>query len=187
MAIGVDIELDVDEVISELTRGLSRSSKAVDRAITRTIRKTMRWLASQTLRLLSAETGVDRKALKARVRQRVRPGERFGQVWIGLLPIDAHKAGRARQNAAGVRVKSAQFESAFLMQVGGSEKVMRRVHRGPGSAALGRQGGRLPVEKVTIDISQAGQRAAAAMRKQGAERFRTLLEQELNYAVMHER
>lgn len=184
---GVDIELDVDRTINELTKGLSDTSKAVDKAISRAIRKTMRWLSSQVLRLLVAETGIPRKALKGRVIQTVKPGQRFGQVWIGLSPIDAAKVGKAKQTSSGVKVGRRDFDHAFLATVNGSEKVFRRRFRGPGSSQQGRDGGRLPIDKVTIPISEKGREVANRLQQRAESRFREILEQELNYAVLHER
>ncbi len=208
---GVSISLDVASDIDALTLGLDRQSKAVSKAITRALRKTMTRLASHVKRRLQSEMQLSRDAMNDRFRTRLNIKDGYAALWLGLLPLEAQKLRKVKQNAVGVVAGKEVFEQAFMATVySGGEKVWRRKFRGTGStarsrAALGVKGfarkavagggqygssnpvGRFPLEKMTVDIAEPGTLLMRQMRSEVRSWFRRLLEQELNYAITHEK
>jgi len=206
---GVNIEINAADVVRDITLGLDRASPEVEKAINRAVDKTMKWLSRQVTRDIAKNTGIAQKGLKTRIHSRFNKRNLFGYVWIGLNPLPAELAGKPVQTNKGVNVAGRFFEHAFFKRVYGTEPaVYRRKYIGPGSQNKSEEGlsghgrpmqwhskssgaaysthspyGRFPLERIKIDIAEQGTITAQALQRAGTERFRTVLQQELNYAI----
>lgn len=190
---GAEIELDLDRAISEGTQYLDRNQAKVQKAINRALKKLMTWIRREVARGIQRGANVSQRSIKGRFKTTLITDQGVAQLWVGLNPLPAHAVGSARQNRRGTRVRGNTFEGAFYKAVYGSEKkVYRRKFRGMGSttkakASGARSDGRFPLEVMKIDIAEIGEQTATRIRTRGEARFKKLLDQELNYALSHER
>lgn len=147
--------------------------KQGEKAAKRAFRKTLKWLQSQVATYASKELGISRKAFK----QRWFTDLASQTLWLGINPVLAHRAGRARQNKAGVKVSDHQFDGAFLAAMSqGQSLVMRRVGRR-----------RLPIEAEYIEVKDDVTIAFNKFKNLARSRFETVFKQELNYVRNHEK
>lgn len=195
---GSSLDINLQAALDELAPGLSAYEKSTQQALKRAIRKFMRWLQREISRLIKSRTGVAQKSLKARFKVTLLLKEGYASLWVGLNPIEAQLAGGVRQLKVGTRAAGQLFEGAFYRPVYGKEaKVWRRKFRGKGStkrswihlkrSAPDEIAGRFPVEKMTIDIDRPSREEINRLQSRAQKRFKTLFQQELNYAVIHER
>lgn len=211
-ATGVNFTFDIDHGIRQVVADIESISWAIrERAVRRAIRKFQRIIKRRAMQALSASSGVpqnvfdpDRRGRSGGEGDRLRvfASEKNGVlvVWIGANPVPAHLlAGRAGvskaryQRRRGVRIKKRFFESAFVASIhGDGAKVWRRKYRGKGASAMSGSlakelRGRFPVEVMKTEIAADVSVLAAALRSEMQDRLLRLLQQEINYAVNHER
>lgn len=93
--------------------------KAIAVAQRRAINKTLRWLRTHVAR----SVGQQERLAIASVRQRLKAypvkGDGPGKLWFGVNPLEASRAGRARQSRTGVSVAGRRFVGAFYKRVYG--------------------------------------------------------------------
>ncbi|HBC3581856.1 TPA: hypothetical protein KDZ67_002924 [Vibrio parahaemolyticus] len=174
--------------------------KQVAKAIERALKKTGRWLRTYTLRRLSKELGIKQAALKNRFILAYDKEKKTVNLWVGLLAISAENLGGVRQNAAGTKAGSHQFDGAFYTKIyGDDERVYIRASRNrvmqhdvvhqsrkPAPYRPIRDPdliGRFPVQAVGISIEDEASQILLRLEQQVNKRFGEILKQELNYAI----
>ncbi len=198
-----DLTLDVDAAVSEVAKFQDFSNRRVQLAVKRAIRKTLRWVHREILRYVSQESGVAQKKFKQYRRVKLVTNKQDSYVWIGLNPLPLHEAGRVSWNPAssGARVAGKTYEGAFYRSVySAQQKVWIRSSRNKklGHATYhpkkryhaygsGPSRGRFPVELLGVDMEDLPDDVGRRIEKRAESRMVTLLEQELNYALNHER
>ena len=189
------IEQEVSGDIEELTALFKHSPEKAERAIQRAISKLSRWAERQVLRDMSQRMKVSQKRLKELNRIKVRLNKRYGRkeryltIWIGINEVGAHRFGKPKQTARGVRVGSHQFwENSFLMQPVNASKALiferkdywqHRYQRSKRSGRMMWMG--LPLEKKTVRIDTDAETSLKKLQPKLVDRFTDLLHQELNY------
>ncbi len=195
--INVDYRLNIDEsaVDEFLTNPINE--KKIDKAIDRALKKTTRWLSSQSAKMLSSKLDVALKSIKSRLFINTKKSK-DGKVslWIGLNDMHAHTLGAMRQTKAGISVRSHRFKGAFINATRNSEKLMgwRRASSEHASdddevrnyilGAIDQNHEawpRYPLRKVGLQIYDESTPLLVNQEKQLAQRFNTILHQELNY------
>lgn len=174
--------------------------KQVAKAIERALKKTGRWLRTHTMRHLSKELAIKQATLKNRFILAYDKDKKTVNLWVGLLAIAAEGLGGVRQNAAGTKAGSRQFDGAFYTKIYGDDervyirasrnRVMQhdvvRQNRKPASYRPIRNPnliGRFPVQAVGISIEDEASQILLRLEQQVNKRFGEILKQELNYAI----
>jgi hypothetical protein len=198
---GYALQLDVADITRELTDHLQGLESKVEKAIDRAIVKTARWLRTHSVKEIGKALGIKNSVIRNRYRFR-KVGEGNAQkvdIWVGLLAIAAHEAGKPVQNKVGTRAAGREFKSAFIAKIFNSEeRVFIR------SAANEKQNhttlsnpqerkiqrfmpeklkGRFPVEVVGVDILEVSLEVLERYEKRINKRYSEILQQELNYAL----
>lgn len=203
---GVDIQLNFAKDISRATAQIAATPAQLEKAVQRAMRKTMRWLQTRVSRDLAKALGVSQKAIKHRLTlSHTGTGTKGIHIlWLGTAPLAAEQAGKPRQTKAGVTVGKHKFPGAFYRDIyGDGPKVWIRAsranalgldlpqwgkkQRARASALNQDQRGRFPVRRVGIDVQAPANEVFARYQKQAEARFNQVLDQELNFAVNHER
>jgi hypothetical protein len=194
---GLGLSLDISDITQVYTAWLTDRPEVVRKAVRRALRKTAQWIYRQIAREIQQATGINQKALKPRARITIVEKSLYANIWFGLDPIEAHRAGRARQTRRGVSVGRAyRFDSAFLANAdfgksGKAErKVWRRTIRGAGSTEASRRvlrneelAGRFPLELLKVPVYEAAEQVFARHRNGARKRYQQILQQEINYAL----
>nr|VFK50896.1 MAG: hypothetical protein BECKTC1821D_GA0114238_11233 [Candidatus Kentron sp. TC] len=197
------IILSLDPVVEELTAGLNHLSRQIQTAIKRAVRKLILWIRRQMLRQASRMTGVPQKEIVRYRRIHIDIAGMEGTVWLGTSPLPLHLAGRVSWNqaSAGATVAGCQYAGAFYRNVyGGERKVWIRSSRNLREGHPTYHGkrrhrsfshtvshGRFPVELLGTEMNELEDEIARRLERRVKIRFREILEQELNYALNHER
>lgn len=204
---GVSIQMDFARDIRKATALIQATPKQLQTASDRATRKTIRWLTSRLARDLGQALNINQKAIKDRIASSSMGSgsDRVHILWLGVAPIAAEKLGNPRQTRTGVTVGRRRYEGAFYRDVyGDGEKVWIRKSRAVALAMDlpdwgGKKGGdgsflrnpaargRFPIRRVSVDISTAATEIFRRYERQAIVRFGELIEQELNFAVNHER
>lgn len=175
--------------------------KAAANAQRRAINKTLRWLRT---RIASAVGKQEKIAVRA-VRQRLRSypvdgGALRGKLWFGINPMEASRAGPARQTRAGVTVAGRRYRGAFYKKVYGSQadiwirtaskhfdkadypdsEITSR--KGPSSGWITENSDRHPLAKAKISLDAVRPHFEAWSRQVDAELLR-LLKSEMNFEL----
>ncbi|EGR3852969.1 hypothetical protein ACOCGL_003410, partial [Vibrio cholerae] len=166
-------------------------------------KKTMRWMQTRISREVSQLTGIPQKSLKTRYHLRtVGSGANAVTIlWVGISPVVAEKAGRARQTKKGVSVKQHRYDGAFVSDMYGYDSAVwiratRNVNqytttsqrRKPNPNALpAHLRGRFPVQHLAVDIAETATQSLRRLEARVPDEFRKKLDQELNYVMNHER
>ncbi|HHG4777646.1 TPA: hypothetical protein ACPWIL_006082 [Pseudomonas aeruginosa] len=210
---GVSFQLNFAREITRVTALIQTTPAQLAKAAARARRKTMRWLTTAMSRDISRELRIPQKALKPRWSSKVAGSgdDEVAILWFGTLPIGAESAGRPRQNKRGTTVAGRRFDGAFHRAVyDGTPRVWVRKSR---AAALGldlpamsrKKGGgnerfldlggandssnrgRFPVMRVGIELETQAAEVFRRYERRALARFAELIEQEINFAVNHER
>jgi len=200
MAVDLDLTLETEEALREMA-ALTHTRAPL--AIKRAVRKTLQWLQREMLRELARASGISPAVLKKYRRVAIKAGEQQGTVWAGLNPLPAHEAGKVSWSpgSAGATAGGEFYEGAFYRSVYGTgAKVWVRTRRNasagnpiyhgrgrykPFSGQVSR--GRFPVELVGMQMEQYSSEIADRIQEGARARFETILRQELNYVINHER
>ncbi|HHF3242392.1 TPA: hypothetical protein ACPJ2D_004432, partial [Vibrio alginolyticus] len=166
-------------------------------------KKTMRWMYTRAAREISQLTGIPQKALKFRFSLKTvgKGAEAVTILWIGISPVLAEKAGKARQTKKGVSLKKHRYEGAFVADMYGYDSAVwiraSRNHSQYTTTGKARKAnpnslpahlrGRFPVQHIAIDIADPATQALKRLESRVPDEFRKKLDQELNYVVNHER
>lgn len=206
-AAGVSIQMNFAREIQRATALIQATPNQLQKATDRATRKTIKWLSTRLAREIGQALNIPQKAIKNRITTSI-AGEGVGRVhilWLGVAPVAAEQLGKARQTKTGVSVGRRRYEGAFYRDVyGDGDKVWIRKSRAVALAMDlpdwgGKKGGdgsflrnpdargRFPVRRVSVDISNVANDVFRRYDKRAIERFGTLIDQELNYVVNHER
>ncbi|WP_299071975.1 hypothetical protein AB6C63_023270 (plasmid) [Vibrio cyclitrophicus] len=200
---GVEVQMNFAQAIRNATAVIQATPKQMEVASERAIRKTIRWLSGRVARELSQQLGIPQKNLKPRlvVRSVGKGMDKAHILWMGVATMSADLAGKARQTRKGVTVGKRKFEGAFLRSVYNPEEnvwIRARRNREQGYMTLSRTrkanhrspspelAGRFPIQRIGVEIESVATEAFRRLDRRALDRFKTLIEQELNYAVNHE-
>ena len=123
-----------------------------------------------------------------------------GKLWFGINPLEASRAGRARQTKAGVSVAGRRYQGAFYKKVYGNQadvwirtaskhfnpadypdsEVSSRT--GGSSGFVGENSARFPLAKAKISLDAVRPHFDAWSRK-ADERLMHVLKQEMNFEL----
>ncbi len=203
---GVDIQLNFAQDITRATAQIAATPAQLDKAVQRAIKKTMRWLQTRVSRDIAQALGVSQKAIKHRLTltQSGKGTKGIHILWLGTAPLAAELAGKPRQTRNGVTVGKHKFPGAFYKDVyGDGPKVWVRssraaslgldlpqrgkAQRARASGLSAKQRGRFPLRRVSIDVQSHANEIFSRYQRQAETRFNQVLDQELNFAVNHER
>jgi hypothetical protein len=176
------IRIDTQGTLQEVLARFERAPVAIARAQARAARKLETYARRQVLQAASKASGATQKTLLTLVRFRAtRVGDMGLSIWVGTNPLKLHHLGVVswtQRTAKGRYTKGA--------------KVGRRTYPGTWSWGRGKTGPavmerltdeRLPIDVVRVDIHDAIKTKLDALVPVIAQRYQTLLEQELNYAL----
>lgn len=189
------LSVEVSKDIENFEKLFKDSPKKTEVAIDRTMRKLSKWTEVQVLRIMSRELQVTQKRMKqfGRIKTYLGGGyngSRYLIVWIGTIPMMAHRMGRATQRARGVQVGRHDFyEGAFLMQPLNATRplVFQRKDNWSHKWRKSKVSGRwmrmgLPIFSHKVPLFHKAKSALNEIEPKLLKRFVTLLHQELNYA-----
>ncbi len=200
---GVSVEMNFSRAIRDITARIEATPQQLSKASDRAMKKTIRWLSGRVARELSQQLGITQKYLKKRLLVRT-AGKGMDQVhilWLGAMPLAAEQAGKARQTRKGVTVGQRKYEGAFYRSIyNADENVWIRSSRNQGYTTLSQSSrkpssrqlapeyaGRFPVQRLGVEIETIAAEIFRRLDRRAIDRFNTLFEQELNYAVNHEK
>lgn len=201
---GVSFDMNFAQEMTRAAAAMQATTEQVAKAAQRAIKKTMRWLISRLARELGQALGVAQNVIKPRLSSKAigKGSDQVHVLWLGVAPLAAEKAGRARQTKRGVSVAKRQYQGAFIKDVyGDGDAVWIRKSRasalghdlpkwgrtkgGSGGDQLNR--GRFPVMRVAIDMETIAAEIFRRYDRRAIARFGDVIDQELNYVVNHER
>ncbi len=165
-------EIDVGDQVDNAAKYLSGLESRLDIVSGRALKKVAKWLAVHSLREIGKELEIKQQPLKRRFK--VYPGgDKEVKLWVGIFPIAVHHLGSVKKTPDGVRVGRRRYGGAFMASAGGgSEMVWRR---------KGRE--RLPVERVTEDISDPVRDALQRWESRVSKKFADILQHEINFEL----
>lgn len=201
---GVSFDMNFAQEMTRAAAAMQATPAQIQVAGQRAIKKTMRWLTSRLARELGQALGVAQNAIKPRLSSKAigKGRDQVHVLWLGVAPLAAEKAGRARQTKRGVSVAKHKYQGAFVKNVyGDGNAVWIRKSRaadlghnlpnwgrskgGTGADTLNR--GRFPVMRVALDVESVAGEIFRRYDRRAIARFGELIDQELNYVVNHER
>lgn len=175
--------------------------KAAANAQRRAINKTLGWLRTHIARAVGRQEKIAVKAVRQRLRSYpVDGGAMRGKLWFGINPLEASRAGRARQTKAGVSVAGRRYKGAFYKKVYGNQaEVWIRTaskhfdvadypdskvtsQTGASSGFVGENSDRFPLAKAKISLEAVRPHFEAWSRK-ADERLMQILKQEMNFEL----
>lgn len=176
--------------------------KAAANAQRRAINKTLGWLRTQIARTVGRQERVAVRAVRQRLLSYpVESGAKMrGKLWFGLNPLEASRAGRARQTQKGVSVAGRRYRGAFYKTVYGNRpdiwirtasKHFDRADypdsdittsKGVSSGWIAENSDRHPLAKAKISLDEVRPHFEAWSRKADAQLMH-VLKQELNYEL----
>jgi hypothetical protein len=176
------IRIDTQGTLQEVLARFERAPEGVARAQRRAAKKLETYARRQILRAASQASGATQKKLQVLLRFRAsRVGDMGLSIWVGTNPIKLHHLGNVtwKQRTAGGRYTQ-------------GARVGRRTYPGTWSWGFGKTGPavmertgdtRLPIDVVRVDIHDAIRTKIDAIVPEIAERYQTLLAQELRFAL----
>ncbi|OLF55236.1 hypothetical protein [Pseudomonas chlororaphis] len=174
--------------------------KAVNAAQRRAINKTLRWLRTHVARSVGQQERIAIAAVRQRLRAYTVGSNGQGRLWFGLNPIEASRAGRARETRSGVSVAGRRYQGAFYRQVyGGKPDIWIRtaskhfkasdypdseVSRAGGSSSgwIAENDSRFPLAKAKISLEEVRPHFSSWTNK-AHQRLLVVMEQELNFEI----
>ncbi|PMN73159.1 hypothetical protein [Enterovibrio norvegicus] len=200
---GVNVEVNFARALRDITARIQATPAQLTKASERAMKKTIRWLSGRVAKELGQQLGVPQKVLKKRllVRTAGKGSDQVHILWLGARPLAAENAGKARQSRKGVTVGKRQFEGAFYRAVYNADpNVWIRARRNQGYTTLTQKprkpsgqklapeyAGRFPVQRLGVEIETVAAEIFRRLNRRAIDRFNTLIEQELNFAVNHEK
>lgn len=175
--------------------------KAAANAQRRAINKTLGWLRTHIARAVGRQEKIAVRAVRQRLRSYpVAGGSMRGKLWFGINPLEASRAGRARQTKAGVSVAGRRYRGAFYKKVYGNQadiwirtasKHFDRSDysdsdvtssKGVSSGWIAENSDRHPLAKAKISLEAVRPHFDTWSRK-ADERLLHVLRQEMNYEL----
>lgn len=204
------VEINVGDGLNRLVAELGGTEAQIRKALASTAEKVQTWLSARLARALAGEMDMNVGAIKGRIKKSavLRTGKIVtANIWIGVKPIEAQRAGRPRQLQAGAKARRRFFEGAFVAAIYTSEEKIwvrlgsrhydpetyptARKHR-PGDRFAPykkkdnshlRDSGRFPVVMARIPIAEEMAAVLPRYQQPTARRFEEVFEHELKYAV----
>jgi hypothetical protein len=195
---GQVIEFSGQETLDRLRSVLETWPAEADRATKRALRKLTTWIRSRVLREVAKAAGVTQKVFRLLLRFRVTQKDTWLSVWVGTNDIAAHHLGSVRwtRKMAGARAGRRLFTGTWYWPEGKAVKtaglIMHRTGqfgREPTNPISNRGARRSPpkpleqIDKEAVAIHEAVAAAIQSLESEIADRFETLMRQELNYAL----
>ena len=182
------------KVIDILTGGADQWNPQIVVARRRAMNKVMNFANGLVKKSLAAQTGLPQKAFKGRVIVSVDDDGSEGLVWIGAYRVSPYGISpKVLQTKRGILAGRTSFPGAFKPFL---DKPDKRVFIRKASKhfdaerytkkAFG-QGKGYPVVAVAEDIELAADQAIDLSSKEIEDRFETVFQQELNFAMEHEK
>ncbi len=139
----VVLNVDMAE-IDALARSVGALESVVRKAMDAALRRTARHVFTQVRRSVGKAANAPQKALKDRLRMRVRRERGTATIWVGINPLNPVRVG-ARQTRRGVRARGGRkWDKAFIANdKNRSERVFRRMGKA-----------RRPLEAPVISIER---------------------------------
>ncbi|MEM5529553.1 hypothetical protein WN093_12070 [Gammaproteobacteria bacterium AS21] len=201
---GLGLFIDLDDITKELTEHIQGLDSKVNKAVKRALKKVGTWLRTHSMREIGKELQINLSALRKRYRLSTTNKNHNNELklWVGLLSIAAHDAGKALKNKAGTKVRGHQFDSAFKAKIYNNEERVfirsaankKQQHTTVGSKGKKKRSrhkqdlpasisSRFPVEVVGIDVQEIGLDVLERYEKRINKRYGELLTQELHFAL----
>ena len=186
--------LELEAPFQAATAHLDVLSRPVQQASRRALRKLLLFLQRQVMTQMAQQTGLKAATLTQYQRIHMQLQGMEGQLWLGLNPLPLHEVGKVSwtPTAAGATVAGHLYTGSFYRAIHGPQrKVWVRTSRN-------RRLGHTTYHRSSIRTSQGGHAALSLLGKplhdvqavldarlsqQAQQRFQTLLEQEINYAL----
>lgn len=184
--------------------GFEEFARLVPTAITaaqrRAINKTLRWLRTHIARDVGSQERIAVTAVRQRLKAYMSGNNGQGKLWFGIRPLEASRAGRARQSRTGVSVAGRRYQGAFFKTVyGGRPDIWIRTaskhfdaslfpdveaaRGGHRSGWIAENASRFPLAKAKISLDDVRPHFETWTRK-AHERLQVVMEQELNYELL---
>jgi hypothetical protein len=181
-----DLRIDTQRTLERLQRQIAAMPHGVERARRRALRKLSTWVQRQVLREASAAIGVPQKIIKALLRYRSTRTADVLSIWIGTNPLKAHHLGKVRwtRRMTGARAGRKLFAGSWSWP---ASRIMAGLIVERIAKFNRNENPRLQkIDVVTEEVHQAVLTRLEAIQPNIDARFLTLLQQELNYALLHE-
>jgi hypothetical protein len=176
------IRIDTQGTLQAVLARFDRAPEGIARAQRRASKKLETYARRQVLKAASQASGATQKVLLALIRFRAsRIGDMGLSIWIGTNPIKLHHLGTVSWKQ---RTASGRYTQGA--------RVGRKTYPGTWSWGRGKTGPavmerttdeRLPIDVVRVEIHDAIRTRIDAIIPDIAERYQTLLAQELRYAL----
>jgi hypothetical protein len=139
----VVLDVNIAEV-DALARSVGAVESVVRKAMDAALRRTARHVFTHVRRSVGRAANAPQKALKDRLRMRVRRERGTAVIWVGLNPLNPVRVG-ARQTRRGVTARGGRrWDRAFIANgKNGRERVFRRTSKA-----------RLPLEAPMVSIER---------------------------------
>jgi len=182
----------VDDALAEI----AALTPAARRAATRAQNKLAKWVGVHAARAIAQANQLPVKVIRDRVRltraKAGKPGkpgsgsvDQGSTVWIGTLTIPASKAGRVRQTRAGAAAGRHIYPDFFVATMPGGYTSVYQRHGAGQRWSKDRprtSGPNLPIKESSITLEELEETRADLLRD-GEDRYRALLVQELNFEL----
>lgn len=174
--------------MAEIASALGATEQQFQRAAVRGLNDTIKWLASQSAKAVSAETGIAQKHIRRRLRtnRRATLTKLRSILWIGLYPMKAGYLGTPRQGPRGTRAGKRFFEGAFAATMrSGHVGVFRRSgHTKRWTRGRPRTSSpNLPIEEQMVPLEPMASKAIEALLPQVEDQVLTRTYKHLEYEV----
>ncbi|WPO31297.1 phage tail protein [Pseudomonas sp. BO3-4] len=176
--------------------------KAISAARRRAVNKTLRWLRTHIARSVGQQERIAIAAVRQRLLAYPMDSNGQGKLWFGISPIEASRAGRARQTRSGVSVAGRRYQGAFYRKVCGNgpdiwiragskhftaedypdSTVTTRKKGRSGWIAESTSIGRFPLAKAKISLEEVRPHFESWTQK-AHQRLLEVMEQELNFEL----
>ena len=183
MPVNIGLETKgTDEALAEI----ATLTPAAKRAATRAQNKTLRWARAQAASRLAKINNVPSRAIRGRVRSfPANPAKPYALLWLGVWPLSPSAGGNMSQTRSGARAGRNVFPGSFVATMpDGNTSIFDRARNGQRRTA-GRPAtspANLPIVQQSIYL-EGQDEVQAQLVDEGADRYRALMIQELNFEL----
>lgn len=165
------INIEVTGSIEKVIQSIDAERKKVEKATVRALNKTALWVRSQTVKQVSEEKQIPKKAMRKKLsvdkanRKRLWSIVKLSSQWIGVA-----KLGSIKQTKIGARAGSRMYEGAFIATMkNGHIGIFRRRYMTP-----------LPIDEIKVNTQ--ARKTMKELAENGVERvFEKYFHQQLEY------
>ena len=170
-------EIDVSgaDNLDKIIRDLNASKQHSITASVRALNKTALWLRTQATRQISSEKRLPQKLIRERLRVlKASKRDLKARVLANFMGIKAAKVGTPRQTRRGAKVKSYEFQGAFVATMpGGHTGIFKRKGKT-----------RLPIRELYVPLEPESLKAIESfLDSRIKQRFETIFRHELNFLM----